>query len=182
MNVIIANAISFVACVIMVFNNYIKAKDKYLAVQTVQLSLSALSCFMLSAYTGLIINLLSVPRNLLAWKDRLKLWHKIVILVLTIIISGMGILKDSQALGYIEWIEFIPWFSTIGYTLLIDKCKGISFKWLCIYTFVVWGFYDFITMNYVAGVFDILSTVALLITIHRIKKDITKPSEGNQPA
>lgn len=174
MQIIIGNIISLIACVIMVISGYIKSKNTTLTLQTIQIGLSAVSCFILTAYSGMIINLLSVPRNILAQKNKLKLSYKILLLFLTISLSCIVTLQKSKAQGYLEWIGFVPLISTITYILLMDKLDDLNFKWLVIFTMIVWIIHDFVIKNYVSVIFNVLNIVTSLIAIHNIKIDKQK--------
>lgn len=173
MPVLIGNIISFIACVIMVISGYIKSKDKTLTLQTIQIALSAVSCLFLSAYSGAIINLLSVPRNILAQKNKLSMKYKIVLLTATVGLSCSVTLYTGLKQGYIEWIGFVPLISTVTYMLLMDKLNEINFKKLIIFTMIVWIIHDAGVKNYVSVVFNTLNIITSYIAIYRIRKQLS---------
>lgn len=164
MNIIIGNIISLFAASLMVVCGYIKSRKKTLAVQSVQISFCVLSNIFLGGISGVIINLISLPRNLLAYKDKLNITWKIILCILSIVFT---LIFDATLL-----LKYLPIVSNTLYTFLIDKLDDIKFKWLLICTSVLWGIYDICLFNYVMFIFDIGCIVTSLIAIVRLKKKI----------
>lgn len=81
MRIFLGNAIALVACVIMVVSGYLKSKRRTLVWQTVQIGLSMFSCLILGAYSGMIANAIAVPRNVLAYKGKLNIVAKLIIVI-----------------------------------------------------------------------------------------------------
>lgn len=171
MIIIIGNVISLIACIIMVISGYIQSKNKILRLQSIQIGLSAVACCVLSAYSGMIINILSVFRNILAQKNKLSWSYKILILSITVTLSIIATLLKSIAISYIDWVGFVPLFSTVTYTLLMDKLDGISFKYLVIFTMVVWIIHDFFSKNYVSVFFNIMNIITSFIAIYKLSRN-----------
>lgn len=71
----------------MVIGGYIKSKEKTLFVQTIQITLNTISCFVLGAISGGVVNLFSVPQNILAYKNKRAFPIKLIILLSTITLS-----------------------------------------------------------------------------------------------
>lgn len=180
MNIIIGNLVSLFASMVWVASGYAKTRNRTLTLQTVNVGLNALSCLILTAYSGAVINLISVPRNILAQKGKLKTSYKIVILFLIISLSCVVTLQKSKAQGYLEWIGFVPLIATTSYTVLMDKLEGISFKFLVIFTLVVWSVHDFVVKNYVAVLFNILNIFTSVLAIYRIRHEELKGISTNQ--
>ena len=101
MSVVIGNIISLLASVLMTYSGYIKSKGKFLIVQIIQMSLSALSNFILGGITGTIINLVNIIRNVLCYKNKLNKYSIALILTLSIsssYLSGLFILATIDEL------------------------------------------------------------------------------------
>ena len=163
MNLIIGNILSLIGCTIMVASGYIKSKQKTLIWQTVHIVFNTAACFTLGAYSGAIVNALSIPRNILAYKDKLKLPLKLVILALSL---SLSIIFNKNG-----WIGYLPLISTVAYILLMDKVSDIPFKILIVATCVLWGLHDFLVQDYVAAAFDAGCTITSSIAIFRLCRE-----------
>lgn len=161
MNVVIGNIISLLASVLMTYSGYIKSKGKFLIVQIVQMSLSALSNFILGGTTGTIINLVNIIRNVLCYKNKLNKYS--IILILTLSISLSLYFNNLSCIG------LLPLLSTILYTTLMNIKDIKKFKYLTIITMLLWLIYDICIMNYVSALFDLLTIGSNSIAIYQLK-------------
>ena len=71
MNLIIGNAIMFVASLIMVCVGLLKTRKQILIWQTIQISLMGVATVFLGSIPGLIANIVGVTRNLLGYHNKL---------------------------------------------------------------------------------------------------------------
>lgn len=158
---IIGNVIALIASILMVYSGLIKQKKKILYIQTIQIGLSVLSNLILGGITGAIINTLSLVRNILCYKDKLQLKEKCIITILAVILSlcfnNLGI------------IGLLPLISTIAYIWLMNIKDTIKFKYLIIFTMIMWLIYDLYIKSYTSAVFDFLNILANIISIFQIK-------------
>lgn len=161
MSVVIGNIISLLASVLMTYSGYIKSKGKFLIVQIVQMSLSALSNFILGGTTGTIINLVNIIRNVLCYKNKLNKYSIILILTLSISLS--------LYFNNLSFIGLLPLLSTILYTTLMNIKDIKKFKYLTIITMLLWLIYDICIMNYVSALFDLLTIGSNSIAIYQLK-------------
>ena len=129
-SIIIGNIIALIASILMVYSGILKQKKKILYFQTVQIWISVISNIILGGITGAIINALSLIRNILCYKNKLGLKEKIVITILSIILT----LKFNN-LGY---IGLLPLISTIVYIWLINIKNVKNFKLLIAFTMIMW--------------------------------------------
>lgn len=169
MHTLIGNLISLVASVIMTTSGFFKSQKKTLFWQSIQISLNALSCFVLKAYSGAIVNCLSLPRNILAYKEKLTPPVKLIIGIITVVLSV--IFNSTGIIGY------LPIISTVVYISLMDKLKDAPFKLLVIFTLILWGIHDFYVKNYVQSFFDVACIVTSAIAIWRIRKEQSNASK-----
>ena len=160
--IIIGNIIALVASILMVYSGTIKNKKKIIYVQTIQIGLFVLSNIVLGGITGAVINTLSLVRNILCYKDKLKLKAKIIISLLAIILS----LKYNN----MGLIGLLPLICTITYIWLMNIKNIIHFKILIIATMIMWGTYDLYIKSYTSAIFDFANVIANYITIIQIKK------------
>lgn len=161
MSVVIGNIVSLLASVLMTYSGYIKSKGKFLIVQIVQMSLSALSNFILGGTTGTIINLVNIIRNVLCYKNKLNKYSIILILTLSISLS--------LYFNNLSFIGLLPLLSTILYTTLMNIKDIKKFKYLTITTMLLWLIYDICIMNYVSALFDLLTIGSNSIAIYQLK-------------
>lgn len=161
MSVVIGNIISLLASALMTYSGYIKSKGKFLIVQIIQMSLSALSNFILGGITGTIINLVNIIRNVLCYKNKLNKYSIILILTLSISLS--------LYFNNLSFIGLLPLLSTILYTTLMNIKDIKKFKYLTITTMLLWLIYDICIMNYVSALFDLLTIGSNSIAIYQLK-------------
>lgn len=159
--IIIGNIIALIASILMVYSGIIKQKKKILYVQTVQIGMSVASNIVLGGVVGAIINALSCVRNILCYKDKLGLKEKIIITILATILSIV--------FNNLEIIGILPLISTIVYLWLMNLKDVIKFKFLIIFTMILWLIYDICIKSYSSAVFDFLNVVANVISIYQIK-------------
>ena len=162
MQIIIGNIIALMASIIMVYSGYLKQKKKILYVQTIQIGLSVLSNIVLGGITGAIINAISCVRNILCYKEKLNNTSKIILIVLATILSlyfnNLGI------------IGLLPLISTITYILLMNIKNVIKFKYLIIFTMILWYFYDLYIKSYTSACFDVMCIITNMGSIIQMNK------------
>lgn len=159
---IIGNIIALIASLLMVYSGMLKEKKKILYFQTLQIGLFVISNLVLGGISGAIINAISLIRNILCYKDRLKTKEKIVITVLATIL----ILKFNN-LGF---LGFLPLISTVTYIWLMNIKDVKKFKMLIVFTMLMWLIYDLVIKSYTSAVFDAVNIIINLVTIFQIKK------------
>lgn len=161
--IIIGNIIALIASIIMVYSGFLKQKKTILYAQTIQIGLSVLSNIVLGGITGAIINALSCVRNILCYKNKLDLKSKIILIFLATTLSLM-----FNNLGV---IGLLPVISTITYILLMNIKDVIKFKYLIIFTMILWFFYDLYIKSYTSACFDFMNIVANFVSIIQINKN-----------
>ena len=161
MTLIIGNTIALIASIIMVYSGYIKPKKKIVLFQSIQIGLSVISNLVLNGISGAIINALSFVRNILCYKDRLDFKAKIIITILAI-----GLTLNFNNLGL---IGLLPLVSTVFYLWLMTVKDVVKFKFLIIFTMILWSIYDFTIKSYTACIFDILTIFTNFYSIIRIR-------------
>ena len=165
----LGNIIALVASILMVYTGIIKEKKKILLVQGTQIGLSVISNLVLGGITGAIINALSFVRNILCYYDKFELREKITFITLSILLT---IRFNTQG-----WIGYLPLISTVTYISLITIKDVVKFKYLIIFTMVLWAIYDFSIKSYTSGIFDIFTVITNLCGIYLIKTGKKKPAK-----
>ena len=87
MRLIIGNIIALIASLLFVYSGILKQKKKILIVQIIQKGLSSISNVILKGYSGAVVHLISLIRNILCYYDKLYLIVKIVISIITIVLT-----------------------------------------------------------------------------------------------
>lgn len=162
MQIIIGNIIALIASIIMVYSGYLKQKKKILYVQTIQIGLSVLSNIVLGGITGAIINAISCVRNILCYKEKLNNKSKIILIALATILS--------LCFNNLGTIGLLPLISTITYILLMNIKNVIKFKYLIIFTMILWFFYDLYIKSYTSACFDAMCIITNMGSIIQMNK------------
>ena len=160
-NIVIANIIALIASLLMVYTGIIKRKDRIVFIQTIQIGLSVLSNIILGGITGAIINAISCVRNILCYKEKLGKLAKTLIIIASIVPSLM-----FNNLGF---IGILPIISAVAYTLFMDTKDIIKFKYLTIFIMLLWGTYDLYIKSYSSAAFDLMTIIANIISVIKIK-------------
>lgn len=161
MTLILGNVVALLGSLLMVYTGLIKKKQKIILFQTIQIGLFVLSNIILGGITGAIINALSMIRNILCYKNKLGLKEKIIITILSIVLS-----LSFNNLGI---IGLLPVISTVTYIWLIDIKNVSKFKILIIFTMILWFIYDMTIKSYTSAFFDFMNICANIISIILIK-------------
>ena len=161
MTLILGNIVALLGSLLMVYTGLIKKKQKIILFQTIQIGLFVLSNIILGGITGAIINALSMIRNILCYKNKLGLKEKIIITILSIVLS-----LSFNNLGI---IGLLPVISTVTYIWLIDIKNVSRFKILIIFTLILWFIYDMTIKSYTSAFFDFMNICANIISIILIK-------------
>ena len=162
MQIIIGNIIALIASIIMVYSGYLKQKKKILYVQTIQIGLSVLSNIVLGGITGAIINAISCVRNILCYKEKLNNTSKTILIALATVLSLY--FNNLGAIG------LLPLISTIIYILLMNIKNVIKFKYLIIFTMILWFFYDLYIKSYTSACFDAMCIITNMGSIIQMNK------------
>ncbi len=159
--IVIGNVIALLSSIVMVYSGIVKTKKKVLFYQTIEVILAFISYLFLGGISGAIINLINALRNVLCYKNKLNTVSKIIISVLSII--SVVYFNNDGVIGLLPLICILIylWFMTI---------KDITnFKILIIILMTIWAVYDFLLKNYVGCIFDVLTILANIVSIFRIR-------------
>lgn len=160
--IVIGNIIALIASILMVFAGLQKKKKKILFTQIIQIALSVISNLVLGGYTGAIINALSCVRDILCYKEKMGNKEKIIIIILAV-----GV---SLTFNNLEWIGLLPVVAAVVYIIFMNTKDVVRFKYLIIFSMIMWLVYDIYIKSYMSGIFDFMSVITNLIAIYQIKK------------
>ena len=161
-NIIVGNIIALIGSLFMVYSGIIKNKKKTIYVQTVQIVMSIISNIVLGGITGAIINTISCIRNILCYKDKLKIKEKAILIALSTTLS--------LCFNNLGLIGILPLISTITYTILMDIKDVTKYKLLVIFTMILWCIYDINIKSYSSAIFDFLNIITNSIAIYQLSK------------
>lgn len=159
MNLIIGNAIMFVASLIMVCVGLLKTKKQILIWQTIQISLMGVATVLLGSIPGLIANIVGVTRNLLGYHNKLTRGVQLAI-------CGVAI-ASTLLFNNIGWLGLLPITAAVWYTLCMNTTDVKKLKWLIVGTLVLWLVHDVAIQSYVSAAFNAFSVVTCVIGIFR---------------
>lgn len=164
--IIIGNIIALIASLLMVYSGIVKEKKQVLFYQTLEVGFAVISYLFLGGIAGAVVNTTNLIRNYLCYKDRLTTLAKIVISILAVILV---LYFNKEGI-----IGLLPLVCIIVYLWLITINDIVKFKIMIMSLMVLWTIYDFLVLNYVAAVFDILTIIANIISIKNIRKESKK--------
>ena len=160
------NIIMFIASCLMILSGLPKNKKTCAVLQTVQIFGMAAGNLCLGSFPGFFVNCCSGIRNILESNNKLTTLWKILVIVVSSIISIM--------FNNIGFIVICPLISLVIFTLFMDTKNVVVFKLLVITTSILWGIHDATIASYVALAFDALSIVTNIIGIFLVKKGKSK--------
>ena len=160
--IIVGNIIAFVASLLMVYSGILKKAKDVIYVQSIQTTLLTASNIVLGGISGAIVNALSLVRNILFYNDKLNKIAKIILSFLTIVLciyfNNLGV------------IGYLPLICAIAYLWLMDIPDPIKFKYLNIFTLLLWVIYDLYIMSFTSAVFDFATIITNIIAVFRLSK------------
>lgn len=159
---LLANIIALIGSLFMVVASYVKSDKLCIMLQSVQIFMFVISNILLKGITGVIINALSLVRNILTYKRKLTKLLKYglltLIVVLSIIFNNLGI------------IGYLPLIGTVIFTIFIDSKDNFKFRLSLTFSVFMWLIYDVYIMSYSSAVFDFFSFVGGIVTLIRSSK------------
>ena len=159
---LLGNIFGLIASIIMVVSGTIKNGKKVLVSQNIQLGFGAISNIILGGYTGALLNVVSIGRNVLCYNNKLTKGYKIAIIIVQIV----GCLLANK----MGWIGLCPLVSVLAFTLFLTT-DAKKLKILNASTVILWAIYDFYIKSYTAFVFDIFTMITNLYGLYKIQKE-----------
>ena len=160
MQLICGNIVALIGSLLMVYVGTKKDRKKIIYIQTIQILAFTISTLILGGYTGTIVNLISIVRNVLCYKDNLTKHYKGLIILTSIVFS--------LAFNNLGILGLLPLISTIIYTIFVDVKTAIKLKLLIIFTVIFWLIYDILIKSYTSAVFDFFSILFHSVTVYQL--------------
>ncbi len=156
--IVIGNLISVVSACFTGAASWTISKKKSYQYQVFQCLTLAVASVFFQSWSGVTTLLLCAVRNYLVSKDLFK--GKIVWIMLVVLV-GLGILVNNR--GVVGWIVVMGTFVyTIGSFLAI---RPLSVKGNILFNNALWAVYDFLILDIVSGVMDLLAAILTLVSI-----------------
>lgn len=160
--IIIANIVALIGSIFMILANYASDEKRCVLLQSIQIFMFIISNILLRGITGIIINTLSLIRNILTYKQKFNTYIKYFILLLIVILSI--IFNNLGIIGY------LPLTGTVVFTIFIDSKNNYLFRLSLSFSVLAWLIYDIYIMSYTSAIFDFLSIIGGIIAIIKLKK------------
>lgn len=169
--VLVGNILAFIASIFMVSSGFIKSKKRIIICQTFDSLFFTLSDLILNGFTGLLVNVIMLIRNLLVYLNKYTLLSKIIIIAFTF---WIGIILNNNGIpGY------LPLIAAFIYVFLGDTENVILYKIYMIIMMIMWIIYDIFIKSYVGAFFDFLTIMANIYAIFVINKEFSLKSKKN---
>ena len=161
---IIGEISSFLAATCLAKSTFGRTKKDIVKWQVVEQTFCLISNLSLGGYSGVIVNIVSLVRNILSIKGKFK---KNLVLPFLLIIIIFGIIFNNHG-----WIGLIPLIATIEYTIVLGFYKKSQNVRLALaINSTLWAIYDFVIMSYPIFIMDlVVATLALANYIRYRKK------------
>lgn len=153
----LGNALALVAALVGLYAVTLKKKKKILYFQTLQLCLLGISNFILGGMSAVIINMVSIIRNILCYKNKFKTKEKVIMII---ILTALIIVFNN-----IGTMGLLPLISTIIFTLFMDIKDTKKYKILIVITLIPWVIYDIAIDAYVTAIFDSVTIIVSFVTV-----------------
>ncbi len=160
LQLICGNVVALIGSILMVCSGIVKNRRKIIYIQTLQILCFTISDLILGGFTGAIVNLISIIRNILCYKDKLTNNIKMIIILISIVLS-----LSFNNLGF---LGLLPLISTVVYTCFMNVKDTIKLKFLIIFTMIMWLIYEFIIHAYTSALFDFFNIIANTVTIYQL--------------
>lgn len=160
---LIGNAIALLGSLVMIGIGFLKKKETILLAQCLQCLLMGVGNLVLGGFTGFLSNVVTIIRNLVAFKKDFTTPLKIIFILLQVIPA-----IKINTLGLIGWL---PILAACVFTWYMDTKSDITFKIVIISTMIMWAIYDIVIQNYVAFTFDLFTIASNSYTLIKLKKE-----------
>ena len=160
--ILLGNALSFIASVIMILMGFIKKKDRFLLAQCGMNAFFIAGNLFLGGISGAIANAVTMTRNIVCLKWNLNRTLKIVFIALQI---GLVLLSGTDSL-----VMWLPIIGNCVFTWYMDSEDMALFKGIVIGSQFLWGIYDFYIMNYATVPLDVCSCITNAFAMAAIMK------------
>ena len=167
MTLIIGNILTLIASLTFIYSCTKKEKKKILIIQCIQKGFAAIGNIVLKGYSGAITHTISLISYIFCYNDKL---NTVIKTIITIIIVTLSFIFNNLGI-----IGILPLISALTYLWFMDVKDIIKFKYILLFTIILWAIYDFTIKSYTSFTFGVISIITTIISIIQIKnKNIEK--------
>ena len=151
--VIVANIITVIAQLFLLYSSRRKTKKETISFQLVFLFLISITNILLNSVTATIVNSMAIIRNLLAYYDKSS---NTIALIMVIISTSLGLMFNNNGI-----FGILPIIANISETMTILNPKSTiaQVKISGIISNSCWVIMTIVLKNYVGTVFDFLTAI-----------------------
>ena len=160
--IVVGNIIALAASLLMVYSGILKKAKDVIYVQCMELTLFTASNLVLGAFPGAIVQALNLVRDVAFYKDKL---NKTVKTILSILIIFLCIYFNNLGI-----FGYLPLICAISYLWLIDIPDPIKFKYLNVFTMILWLIYDLYILSFTSAIFDLATIITNIIALFKLYK------------
>ena len=171
LNIIIGNLISFASFLAGLKSSHAQTMKETLFFNSIQSVLAGLTCLVLGAWSGILLEIIAVPRNMIVAKNRFTDFRKIIFIIIITGVTLWIVLEKTIRTGTFAWIELVPLIPTIPYTWLIDEYEDMGLKVLNLATTPFWVLYEILNQNYVSVASEAVTSLFNALSALNIWKD-----------
>jgi hypothetical protein len=163
---IIGNVFSLLSAICIAVSVIKKSKADLIWWQIFDVLFCIFSNIALYTYAALTTNLLSLIRNILAYKNKLTKTITIILLILCIII---GLLANNRGI-----IGLFPITASASYTIFIYITKNEQqMRWALVSNLLLWFVHDFYVQSYPLALTDVILSIWTCLQIYKNKKKVS---------
>lgn len=167
LDLIIGNCISAVASVFLAISNCAQSQKKIYLFQLLETATFCLSSVFFASWAGLSTLLISLVRNILVVKNRLRKWHVYLFAALVVLI---GLYVNNRGV-----LGLLPIAATVEITFANYYAKSVPLiKISVLVNTVLWAAYSFLIWDFAAGISEtlisILGAISLVQYMRQLKK------------
>lgn len=163
---ILANIMSGIGMMLLVYSTFSKSKKKMLWIQVGDCFFNALGCLLAGSYSATATNAISMIRNIVNARGKMT---KILSYIIAIILLTLGVVVNKKGL-----IGLLPPLASVIYTIWLERGKTAqSLRFGLVVNLALWLVHDFYVGLYVSGITDTLLIIVTVINIARFRKEQT---------
>jgi len=155
-----AQLLGFIYAIFLLVSNFGKTKGQILWMQTVSFFFKAVHYLFLGGFSGFLVSLVSMIRNIIFFKIKTSF-------ILTIIFILIYLLVGISS--YENIFSTLPVLATIFYTMVINKSNLLNLRIGLIITSLIWLTYNIYILSYSAIIVQIITLVSNIILIKKKK-------------
>lgn len=164
MDIIIANIITVIASLFLLYASSRKDRKQTLIFQIAFLFTVSVANIFLKTYTAIVVNMIGIVRNLLVLADKNKLSYNIILLVLSLVI---GIIVNTNGL-----LGYLPIIANGEETIVIlnQRSKVEHIKIAGAISCFLWTIFMFVCKNYTGAFFNLVTAITYISYLFKKNK------------